>query len=249
MEKSKVLATVGPREITQDDLDAFLKALDPKVAAQFQSGGDNKKLLEELINQELYYLDAKDKGIDKEEEFKAEIDKLNQNFLKQYAIYKLLNSITIDEDEVLDYYNQNKSQFNSPESVRASHILVKSEDLAHEIVKELNSGMSFEDAAQQYSNCPSKSQGGDLGYFSKGRMVPEFEEAAFKMDEDEISSPVRTQFGYHIIKLTDRKPSEQQPYEEIKEPLTQQLLSLKQQDVYFKKVDELRNKYEVKVNI
>lgn len=249
MEKSKILATVGGREITQADLDDFLKSLDPKIASQFHSGSNNRKLLEELINQELYYLDAKERGIDKDDQYKADVEKICQNFLKQYAIFKLLSSVTIEEAEVLDYYGQNKDQFKSPESIRASHILVESENLAQQILKELDSGLSFEEAAQKYSDCPSKMQGGDLGYFSKGRMVPEFETAAFNMGQGEISPPVRTQFGYHIIKLTDKKPAHPQSFDEVKESLSQELLSLKQQDVYYNKVDELKNKYGVKMNI
>ena len=248
MEKSKILANVGSREITQADLDAFLKALDPRTAAQFHSGGDNKKLLEELINQELYFLDAIENGTDKDAEYIAEVKKISQNFLKQYAIFKLLNCVTIDDEEILDYYSKNKAQFKAPESIRASHILVESEDLAQKVLEKLNTGLSFEDVAKEYSDCPSNQQGGDLGYFSKGKMVPEFDAAAFAMDKEEVSSPVRTQFGYHIIKLTDKTPSHQQSFDEVKKSLSQQILALKQQKVYFSKIDELKNKYIVKIN-
>lgn len=80
-------------------------------------------------------------------------------------------------------------------------------------------------------------------------MVPEFETAAFNMNMGEISSPVKTQFGYHIIKLTDKKSSHQQPFDEVENSLTQQLLSQKQQDAYFSKVDEMKSRYEVKINM
>lgn len=248
MEKTKVLATVGSREITQADFDAFLKALDPKTATQFHTGGDNKKLLEELINQELYFLDAQENGTDNDEEYKAEVEKISQNFLKQYAIFKLLNNVILDDKEVSDYYYENKDQFKAPESVRASHILVESEALAQKVLEELNDGLSFEDVAKKYSDCPSNQQGGDLGYFSRGKMVPEFEAVAFNMNNEEISAPVRTQFGFHIIKLTDKKPPHQQSFEDVKKSLSQQLLSRKQQEVYFNKIDELKNKYTVKIN-
>ena len=87
--------------------------------------------------------------------------------------------------------------------VRASHILVKTEKEANEVVYDLMTGKSFEDIAKLKSLCPSKKNGGDLGFFGKGMMVPEFEKAAFAMKKGETSKPVKTQFGWHLIKLTD----------------------------------------------
>ena len=89
--------------------------------------------------------------------------------------------------------------------VRASHILVKKEDKAKWIYDQIKKGGDFEKLAKEYSDCPSKANGGDLGYFGKGQMVGEFETAAFSMKEGEISKPVKTQFGYHIIKVTGKK--------------------------------------------
>lgn len=89
--------------------------------------------------------------------------------------------------------------------VRASHILVSSIDEANLIIKELNAGKEFGDLAKKYSACPSREEGGDLGFFGKGQMVKEFEDAAFKMKPGDISMPIRTQFGYHIIKVTGKK--------------------------------------------
>jgi len=92
-----------------------------------------------------------------------------------------------------------------PKEVRASHILVKTEAEANEILFDLKRGASFEDMAMKKSLCPSKSKGGDLGFFTRGRMVKEFEDAAFSLQKGELSKPVKTQFGYHIIKVTDQK--------------------------------------------
>ena len=89
--------------------------------------------------------------------------------------------------------------------VRASHILVDKKLDAEKIIEKLNSGAKFEAQAQKWSNCPSKAKGGDLGYFGKGRMVPAFEKAAFEMEIGEISKPIETQFGYHIIMVTDKR--------------------------------------------
>jgi peptidyl-prolyl cis-trans isomerase C len=89
--------------------------------------------------------------------------------------------------------------------VRASHILVSSEDEAKFILSELKTGKDFGELARKYSSCPSGKSGGDLGFFSKGQMVKEFEDAAFSMKPGAVSQPVRTQFGYHIIKVTETK--------------------------------------------
>ena len=92
-----------------------------------------------------------------------------------------------------------------PSKIRAKHILVKKLSEAQRVLEELQKGASFEELARKYSICPSRKRGGDLGWFGKGQMVKEFEKAAFSMKKGEISQPVRTQFGYHIIKVVDVK--------------------------------------------
>jgi peptidyl-prolyl cis-trans isomerase C len=89
--------------------------------------------------------------------------------------------------------------------VRASHILVNTEQEAKNILEQLNAGKKFEELAKQFSSCPSGQKGGDLGFFTRGKMVPEFEQAAFSMKKGQVSAPVRTAFGFHIIKVTDTK--------------------------------------------
>lgn len=89
--------------------------------------------------------------------------------------------------------------------VRASHILVANKMEAEKLVGQLNSGSKFEDLAKKHSTCPSGKSGGDLGYFGRGRMVKAFEDAAFTLDKGAVSQPIETQFGYHIIKVTDKR--------------------------------------------
>lgn len=89
--------------------------------------------------------------------------------------------------------------------VHAAHILVKSEKKANEVMDKINSGENFTEMARKYSNCPSSRTGGDLGWFGKGKMVPEFEKAAFEGEKGKVLGPVKTQFGYHLIKVLDKK--------------------------------------------
>ncbi|PGU40890.1 peptidylprolyl isomerase PrsA [Bacillus cereus] len=131
---------------------------------------------------------------------------------------------TITDKELKDNYK--------PE-IKASHILVKDEATAKKVKEELGQGKSFEELAKQYSeDTPSKEKGGDLGFFEHGKMVKEFEDAAYKLKKDEVSEPVKTQFGYHIIKVTDIKEPEKS-FEQSKADLKKELVAKKAQDGEF----------------
>ena len=107
--------------------------------------------------------------------------------------------------------------------------------------------MKFEEAAAQYSSCPSKQAGGDLGQFGRGQMVPEFEEAVFAMEIGEISEPVKTQFGYHLIKLTERIAERDSSLEEVKNEIRNRCITEKQDKEYNSKKEELKSKYKVEI--
>ncbi|MCF6462870.1 peptidylprolyl isomerase [Clostridium sp. Cult1] len=247
MSENKVLATVNGKEITDKEVYNFLNQLAPQTAAQFNTPEGINKLATELVNQELLYLEAVEDGLDKEENFKSQLESVKENVLKQYAINKLFENISVSEEEIQNFYNENKEYFKTPESARASHVLVDDEEKAKEILEEINNGLSFEDAATKYSSCPSKQNGGDLGEFTRGKMVPEFEEAAFAMEEGEISEPVKTQFGYHLIKLSSKTEPGVRAFEEVKNQINQQLVMVKQQEKYLNKAEELKEKYDVKI--
>ncbi|WP_313757329.1 peptidylprolyl isomerase [Tissierella sp.] len=249
MSEKRVLAVVNGKEITEDTVLKFLNDLGPQMAMQFQSPEGIKRVVDELVSQELIYLNALEDGLDKEENFTKELERLKEGLLKQYALNNILSKVTVTEGEILEFYNKNKENFKKPESVVASHILVDNEDKAKDIINEINNGLSFEEAAQNYSSCPSKERGGDLGEFTKGQMVPEFETAAFNMEVDTISEPVKTQFGYHIIKLLAKNKESLSTFDEIKSQITQQVLGVKQQEAYINKTNELKQKYEVIKNM
>lgn len=243
----KVVAKVNGKEINQGDVLKFLNDVGPQVAMQFQSPEGIQKVVDELVNQELLYLEALENKVDKEDEFNQILEETKVVLLKNYAISKLLSKETVSQDEIKNYYDENKDHFAKPQSVVASHILVEDEDMANKIGKEIKDGKSFEDAAKEYSTCPSKEKGGDLGEFTRGQMVPEFEDKAFEMEEGTISEPVKTQFGYHIIKLVKKNEAGQKTFDEVKAEIEQIVLGLKQQTKYLDKVNELKNKYEVEI--
>jgi peptidyl-prolyl cis-trans isomerase C len=129
-----------------------------------------------------------------------------KKFVLGILFFSLLffNKFSINAQE-LYHGSFNVSDLQTITSVRASHILVNTKEEALKIRQEILNGISFEDAAKKYSLCPSKTNGGDLGYFGKGDMVPEFENAAFALPINEVSFPIKTQFGWHLIKVTDKK--------------------------------------------
>lgn len=218
--ENKVLAKVDGREINDSDLNNLTKNLGQN-AAYFQGADGRKKLLEELIMQELMYSDALKRNLENDEEFIAVMEGVKKTMLQQYRLRKMFDGITVSEEDIQNYYEKHKAQFVTDETVQASHILVDSEEAANEVLEKIADGVPFEDAAVQYSSCPSKQAGGDLGRFGKGQMVKEFEDAVFSMEIGEISKPVKTQFGYHIIKLTGHTPKKdtslKEAYQQVKD--------------------------------
>jgi peptidyl-prolyl cis-trans isomerase C len=230
---NKLIAVVDGREVRESDFRLLMNNLGQN-AQYFQGEEGRKKLIEELVMHELVYSDSIENGLDKDEEFIKALDTMKKSMLQQYGLSKMLNKVTVSDEEIEEYYEKNKHLFKTNEMVKASHILVDTEEKANEVLEDLTDGLSFEEAAQQYSSCPSKTAGGDLGQFGRGQMVKEFEDAAFAMKKGEISDPVKTQFGYHIIKLIDHVPARDSELEEVKEDIRKNCVMAKQDKVYIK---------------
>ena len=245
---NKVLARVAGRDITSDYITEVISRYPAQQQAMMDNEQGRRNILEQAIAFELMYELGKETGVDKSVEYTEQINKIAKELLAQIVMSKVLSEVTVLDEEVLKYYNENQESFVEPANVTAKHILVDSEELAKEIKEKIAANeLSFEDAAAQYSSCPSKEQGGNLGAFSKGMMVPEFEEVAFVLPVGEVSDPVKTQFGYHLIKVSDKKDSSTKAFEEIKEDALKQLLSQKQEQKYLELIKELRNKYTVEM--
>ena len=247
---SEILATVGGMPITDEDVNAFLEGLGPRGQAYNNPEG-RKAVVGQLVANKLLLLDARRNLYEAEPEFKAELNKLRENLLISYAADKAIASVKVTDKDAEDYYNQNKERFMSEEGVNASHILVDSEEKALEILAKINAGeISFEQAAMDNSSCPSKANGGNLGDFGRGQMVPEFDSAVFSMEVGEISSaPVKTQFGYHLIKLNAKNSAEAIPFAEIAPEIKNALLQEKQRTAYDSKINQLRILYPVDLNV
>lgn len=245
MSEKQLVAIVNGKEITREEVLKFLNDMGPQMAMQFQSPEGIQRVIEEMVSQELLYLDAKENNLHKEAEYKELLETTEVNLLKNYAFNKAVASDQPTEDELEDYYNNNKNLFGSPETIKASHILVESEDKANEIAEELDGGLAFEEGAVKYSTCPSKDEGGRLGEFGRGQMVKEFEDAAFSMEIGTISKPVKSQFGYHIIYLEDKTPATEKTFEEARNDVLNQVQRTRQQEKYLNKVNQLKEAYKV----
>ena len=173
-------------------------------------------------------------------ELKLSESELKLKIKKDLAIQKLVETqiaqkIKVTDEESKAFYDTNPDRFKQPEQIKASHILIKVEPTADEkkkseakqkikqIQQKLNKDKDFAALAKEFSECPSKSKGGDLGYFKRGQMVKAFEDAAFALKPEEVSDIVETQFGYHLIKVVDKKPENTIPYKEVKDKLAQHL--------------------------
>lgn len=163
-------------------------------------------------------------------------------------IVKLLESkVDITDEEMKTYFEENQDSFNEPQQVEASHILVEDEKTANEVKEKLNEGEDFAELAKEYSTDSSNAEnGGELGYFPKGTMVEEFENVAFSMNKGEISDPVKTDFGYHIIKVTDKKEAKEAVFEDHQEEIKQILFDQEIFTEYRTWITEQREKLEIK---
>ena len=236
--------------ITEDDVNGFLMNLGQRGQAYNNPEG-RKEVLKQLIATKLMLLDAKRNLYEAEPAFKARLAKVKDELLANYAVEKVISSVTVSEKDARDYYDNNTDKFVSGESVNASHILVDSEELALEIWKKIASGeVTFEAAASEYSSCPSKENGGNLGDFGRGQMVPEFDSAVFAMEVGEVTAaPVKTQFGYHLIKLNSKKEAAPMAFADIKEQIKGALLNEKRRKAYESKINQLKILYPVDLSL
>ena len=247
---AKTLANVGGFPITDTDVDNFLMGLGQR-GASYNTPEGRKIILTQLINNKLLLLDAKRNLFEAEPEYRERLNLLKDQLLTSYASEKVIRQVSVSDKDTEEYYNEHKAELVGEETVSASHILVDTEERALEIYEEISSGKkSFEDAAREYSSCPSSQQGGSLGDFGRGQMVPEFDSAVFSMEAGEVTSaPVKTQFGYHLIKLNSKSESTTAPFETVKESIRAAHTQENQKKAYESKINQLKIMYPVDKNI
>ncbi len=238
-----------------------------KLAEQY--GSD---MLEQMIADKIVDLEAKKEKVQvKDSDIQKEIDRLLETYgdedtlvsqleasgssmaelKKEIAVYvktkKLLEPrIEITDEEISNYFDENKESFANEEQVKASHILTKDKKTAEEVEKKLKAGEDFAKLAKEYStDTDNKEKGGDLGYFGKGDMTEEFEKAAFNLKVNEVSEPVKTDYGYHVIKVTDIQEAKEPNLEDSKEEIKDALLAEKIQTEYSAWLEEKKKEHDI----
>ena len=168
-----------------------------------------------------------------------------------YLKKKVEEQAKVSDADLQKFYDQNKEKFRTGAEVRASHILVKDEKKAQEILAQLKGGASFEELAKKNSTDGAAAKGGDLGWFGKGSMIPDFEKVAFGLKEGETSGIVKTKYGFHIIKLTGKREAGIRPFSEVKDQIKAAIEPEKQQEVFKKLKEDLKKsaKYTIKEDV
>lgn len=256
---------VPQAQLSQLKEEVFTKLIGRELLYQ-ESQNKGIKVNEAAINEQLVMLKKRFPG---EAEFKKMLSQMNlsevdvkSQFERSLAIQEFIDKqfvqkVTVSDKEVRAYYDSNPVYFKQPEQVRASHILVsidpqkdpsqkaESRKKIEDIQQKLKKGEDFSALAKEYSQCPSGREGGDLGYFQRGQMVKPFEQAAFALRPGEVSDIVETKFGYHLIRLTDKKPEGVVPYEQIKDRIGQYLKQEKAEKDVASYVQNLEEKAKV----
>jgi len=246
--EGKVLAEVNNGSITTGDFDRELKNLPEYLKAMADTPQGRKEMLDTMIIRELILQQAAKDGLDKGAEIEEKLQDLKKRLIVESFLKKKVEAESkVSDEDLKKFYEQNKDKFKSGEQIKASHILVKTEKEAKDILAKLKSGGNFEELAKKNSVDSSAAKGGDLGWFGKGSMVPAFEKAVLALKEGQISDVVKSDFGFHIIKLTGKRPAGIRPFEEVKEQIKGAIMPTKQQEVFQKIKDELKKTAKITI--
>jgi peptidyl-prolyl cis-trans isomerase C len=230
-----VVATVDGEPITGSDVTLLFDTL-PEQYAQFPMAALYAKLVEQLVNRKLLAMAARKEGVLDKPELKRRLAFLTEGIIEQIYYDKLIKD-NVTEEALREAYRKQKSQATGEDEVRARHILVKSEAEAQAIIKQLQGGADFAELAKRKSTGPSGRQGGDLGFFAFGQMVPPFSAAAFALRPgDTTITPVKTQFGWHIIKVEERRTAGTSTYADSVEKLRAEM----SQNVIYQVMEKLK---------
>lgn len=241
-EPGDVVAKVGEAEITEADLAFAAKDLGQELQ-RFPPAQWRQLLLDAVVDMELLAQAARQDGLDQDPDFQKQMEFLELQALRNAYLSQKIGDAISDED-LQAAYDAEFADFEGAEEVNARHILVKEKAEAEELIKELDGGADFAELAREKSTGPSGPNGGDLGFFGRGQMVPPFDEAVFALDPGTYTKePVETQFGWHVIKLEGKRKQEKPALEEVANGLRQQLF----RDRYEAKMAELKGAATVEV--
>lgn len=252
--ESVPVAKVGNKTITQADMQARMDEMPPFMKQQLASPDGQKRLMDALVEEELVYREASAMGLDKSDEYKKEIERTRRDMLiRQYYEKVVEAKSTPTEAEIQEYYNANPKEFAVAENVTARHILVKTRDEAARLRRQIEQGADFADLAGKYSlDASSKTAGGMIGGpIQRGGSVkglgavPELVTAAFALKEGELSQPVQSGKGFHVIRVEKRAPETTKGLEEARNDIVSKLQYSKRKTAREEIVNQLKSKYKV----
>ncbi|MDX9796296.1 MAG: peptidyl-prolyl cis-trans isomerase [Arcobacteraceae bacterium] len=221
-----VYATVDGENITKEDIAVVLR--NPQVDFDTLPVKTQEMVINQLVEKKLLTKSALKSGVEKNSSFKEALEKIKKDLALEIWMQEEFKKISVSDKEISDYYAKNQEQFITQEKLNARHILVQSEDEAKAVIKSLDASKnkleSFIELAKTKSTGPTGKNGGSLGEFAANQMVPEFSSAAAALQKGTYTkTPVKTQFGYHVIYLEDKTPSKKLNFDEVKEQIKQVL--------------------------
>lgn len=243
-----VVATVGDMKIMDTDIEAIMSQIPEEVRAQYDSAEGKRAFVSSLTEVKVMAMEARKKGIDKDPDMKFKLDFMSEQVLARGLAESAVKDITITDEEITQYYNENKDKLTEGPKAKLRHILVDKEDAAKAVHAQLLKGDDFSKIAQEKSKCPSSKNGGDLGWVSKGMTVPEFENAAFALKKGEMSGVVKTSFGYHVIICDEIEDAKTKDLAEAKDSIRQQIREERSKDVVEKLMEQARKDFPVSLN-
>lgn len=235
-----VLAKVGTVTIKMSDFNRMISYYDDEKKKALEANPTYKAIiLQRIVQGMILSKIAYEKGFDKKPDIKEQVELLTRDFLAtQYLSKEVVDKVQASEEDMRLYYKIHESEFKTPEAVRARHILAKAEKSATQetkkkaqekigdILKRIKNGEDFAKLASELSEDPgTKAKGGDLGFFPRGKMVPEFEAIAFSMKQGEVSGIIETEFGYHVVKIEEKKGPAIEPFENVKDKVREKVLN------------------------
>jgi len=240
-----ILATFGEQTITLGEFNELWAQL----LEGYGPGLDKISVIDQVISERLLIAEAKNLGLEEDEKVQRQIKDMTEQILVQALIQKeILEKVQVTEEEVTNYYGENQEKFTEKEQVHLYNILLDNEDKAKEILERLKTGEEFEKLAAENSLSPSATKGGDMGYVLKDTLISEIEEVIFNLEINEFSEIIKTDTGFHILRITDKKPQRLKEIEEVRAEIFQTLLYTKQNEAFEKFLADLRSKVNIEIN-